>query len=104
MTEDGIDTVQPGYFRGDVAAAKYLDMDRKTFARLMKKPGGVRPAIRGGFRYWSRAKLDSYMAGDAGNAYTVRPKLAARNRERASKATVINKAEQHTEKQCPQNS
>ena len=90
-------TVQPGYFRGDAAAAKYLGMDRKTFARLMKKAGGVRPAIRGGFRYWSRAKLDEYMAGDAGNAYTVRPQLAARNRERAaSKTTVIN-----TTQQCP---
>lgn len=85
-------TVEPGYFRGDVAAAKYLGMDRKTFARLMKRAGGVRPAIRGGYRYWSRVKLDEYMAGDAGSAYTVRPKLAARNRERAARtATVINK-------------
>ena len=96
MTEDGTVT-QQGYFRGDVLAAKYLGMDRKTFARLMRKAGGVRPAIRGGYRYWSRAKLDEYMAGDAGNAYTVRPELAARNRKRAaSKTTVIN-----TTQQCP---
>ena len=59
----------------------------------MRSKGGVRPAIRGGFRYWSRAKLDTYMAGDAGTAYTVRPKLVALNRERAAQQTTgINKA------------
>lgn len=77
-----IATVEAGYFRGDLSAARYLAMSRKTFAKLMRASGAPRPAIRGGFRYWSKAKLDEYMTESRGTAYTVRPALAARNRAR----------------------
>ena len=88
--------VEAGYFRGDLSAARYLAMSRKTFAKLMRASGAPRPAIRGGFRYWSKAKLDEYMTESRGTAYTVRPALAALNRAR--KATGINKTQQtHTE-------
>lgn len=91
-----IATVEAGYFRGDLSAARYLAMSRKTFAKLMRASGAPRPAIRGGFRYWSKAKLDEYMTESRGTAYTVRPALAALNRAR--KATGINKTQQtHTE-------
>lgn len=83
-----IATVEAGYFRGDLSAARYLAMSRKTFAKLMRASGAPRPAIRGGFRYWSKAKLDEYMTESRGTAYTVRPALAARNRAR--RATGIN--------------
>ena len=91
-----IATVEAGYFRGDLSAARYLAMSRKTFAKLMRASGAPRPAIRGGFRYWSKVKLDEYMTESRGTAYTVRPALAARNRAR--KATGINNTQQtHTE-------
>ena len=91
-----IATVEAGYFRGDLSAARYLAMSRKTFAKLMRASGAPRPAIRGGFRYWSKAKLDEYMTESRGTAYTVRPALAAQNRAR--KATGINNTQQtHTE-------
>ena len=91
-----ITTVEAGYFRGDLSAARYLAMSRKTFAKLMRASGAPRPAIRGGFRYWSKVKLDEYMTESRGTAYTVRPALAALNRAR--KATGINKTQQtHTE-------
>lgn len=83
-----IATVEAGYFRGDLSAARYLAMSRKTFAKLMRASGAPRPAIRGGFRYWSKAKLDEYMTESRGTAYTVRPALAAQNRAR--RATGIN--------------
>ena len=83
-----IATVEAGYFRGDLSAARYLAMSRKTFAKLMRASGAPRPAIRGGFRYWSKVKLDEYMTESRGTAYTVRPALAALNRAR--KATGIN--------------
>lgn len=76
--------VEQGYFRGDSAAARYLNMDRMTFARLVKVDG-PKPKIKGGFRYWSKASLDEWMTADArSTAYTVRPQLAARNRMRAA--------------------
>ena len=78
-----IATVEAGYFRGDLSAARYLAMSRKTFAKLMRASGAPRPAIRGGFRYWSKAALDEYR----GTAYTVRPALAAQNRARAARNT-----------------
>ena len=91
-----IATVEAGYFRGDLSAARYLAMSRKTFAKLMRASGAPRPAIRGGFRHWSKVKLDEYMTESRGTAYTVRPALAALNRAR--KATGINKTQQtHTE-------
>ena len=84
---------EQGYFRGDRAAARYLDMDRRTFARLMKA-GDVRPAIKGGFRYWRKSVLDAFMAPQEGTAYTVRPGLSARNRARGGRTTAINNAQQ----------
>ena len=86
-----ISTVEAGYFRGDLSASRYLAMSRKTFAKLMRAPGAPRPAIRGGFRYWSKAALDEYMTERGCTAYTVRPVLAAQNRARAARAaTEIN--------------
>lgn len=81
-------TVEAGYFRGDLSAARYLAMSRKTFAKLMRASGAPRPAIRGGFRYWSKVKLDEYMTESRGTAYTVRPALAALNRQRAARAAT----------------
>ena len=90
-----IATVEAGYFRGDLSAARYLAMSRKTFAKLMRASGAPRPAIRGGFRYWSKAKLDEYMTESRGTAYTVRPALAALNRQRAARAATGIKNTQH---------
>ena len=90
-----IATVEAGYFRGDLSASRYLAMSRKTFAKLMRASGAPRPAIRGGFRYWSKVKLDEYMTESRGTAYTVRPALAALNRQRAARAATGIKNTQH---------
>lgn len=93
--------IEQGYFRGDCAAARYLSMDRKTFARLVKVDG-PKPIIRGGFRYWSRARLDAWMTAPAeASAYTVRPNLVTRNRARAAKATGINNQQQEKKNEVP---
>lgn len=84
-----IGQIESGYFRGDRAAAKYLGMDRKTFAKLVRGEDGPKPIIKGGFRYWKKAALDDWMQPVEGSAYTVRPDLAARNRERAAAAQQV---------------
>ena len=91
-----ITTVEAGYFRGDLSAARYLAMSRKTFAKLMRGSGAPRPAIRGGFRYWSKAALDEYMTESRGTAYTVRPALVSQNKARATRAATGINNTQHT--------
>lgn len=79
-------TEPKGWVRGDSGAARYLDMDRKTWVRLRRR-ANLRPAIVGKSRRFEVAALDRLMRSlvpASGAMDILRPSLSAKNRGRAA--------------------
>lgn len=78
-----------GWLRGDSGAARYLDMDRKTWVKMRRKHK-VRASIFGKTRRFSCADLDRLMRSlqqPVGANDILRPALSRRNRARAKGPT-----------------
>ena len=75
----------PGWVRGDTGAARYLDMDRKTWVKLRRRHK-VKPAVIGTTRRFETAALDRLMRSlqpKDGGSDLLRPQISRMNRERA---------------------
>lgn len=83
-----------GWVYGDLGAARYLSMDRKTWVKL-RRCHKIQPAIIGRSRRFECAALDRLMRSlqaKAGTSDLLRPKLSCMNRDRAqarATATVL---------------
>ena len=84
-----------GWVYGDLGAARYLSMDRKTWVKLRRRHK-IQPAIIGRSRRFECAALDRLMRSlqaKAGTSDLLRPNVSRMNRDRAqarATATVLN--------------